>query len=161
MGFKSYRIAPSGPKCWRLDAPEPLMLSGRFGLIARHVLADPLRAARPWQLTAEELLRLSQPTPAADRWIVFEQVEGANLHLSRLERLAGVSGHETELLATFAPLLVLARGAGLSVEEPAVTRCWTEGLALDGGAHAPGAPWHWCSRPLNLGTTVLGPAAHR
>src|SRR6266568_4026829 len=86
MAFKCYQVTSAGHRCWQLNAPEPLLLSGRHGLIARHVLANRDRAGTPWQLTPADLLRLVEPPRAADCWIIFEQAEATELLLSRLER---------------------------------------------------------------------------
>lgn len=156
MAFKSYHVSPTADGGRELRAPQPLVFSGRQGLVARLVLADPDRAARPWSFQPEDILALMAAAPEGPCWIVLEQTEGTDLRLSRLEKLTGVSTYQTEILLTLVPLTVTRRGPVLTVHEPASSRAWSEELALEGGAHAPAGSWRWCDRPLNIGATVVG-----
>ena len=156
MAFKNYHLVPAESGTWWLDAPEPVVLSGPNGLIARYVLADRKRAASPWQLTPLELLRLAGAPHPETRWIVFEQAESDGLRLSRLERISGISAAKTEMLLTLSPFAVIQAGPALFVRQPPDGRSWSEELALEGGAFSPSGTWRWCLRSLNVGATVLG-----
>ena len=156
MAFKSYLVTPAADGGRQLTAPEPLVLSGRHGLIARHVLADPERASRPWLLLPDDLLRLMAIPPRGPSWIVLEQTEGTDLRLSRLEKITGVSNDQTEILLTLTPLSVIRRSPILTARELASGRAWREELALDSGAFSRAGHWRWCNRPLNIGATVVG-----
>jgi hypothetical protein len=159
MAFKNYHFIPAGPGAWWLDAPQPFVLSGPNGLIARHVLADRERAASPWLLMPQDLLRMAGSPHPETRWIVFEQAENEELRISRLERVAGISSAQTELLLTLSPFSVVRAGPALFVKQPPDGRSWSEELALDGGAQAPSGTWCWRTRALNIGATVIGSGA--
>jgi hypothetical protein len=133
-----------------------LILSGRRGLIARHVVADPARACQPWILMPADIIQLIGTTLPSPSWIVLEQTDGTHLRLSRLEKLSGISSDQTEILLTLMPLTVIERGAMLTVREPTSARAWREELALDSGSFSLDGNWRWCSRPINIGATVLG-----
>jgi len=156
MAFKAYLVTPAADGTLELTAPEPLVFSGRHGLIARHVLADPERASRPWTLLPDDLIKLTNTPPRAPSWIVLEQTEGSDLRLSRLEKIAGVSTEQTEILITLVPLSVIRRSPILTARELSSGRAWREELALDGGAFSRDSHWRWCNRPLNIGATVVG-----
>ncbi|MFA6288726.1 MAG: hypothetical protein WC661_15185 [Opitutaceae bacterium] len=156
MAFKSYLVTPAADGALELTAPEPLVLSGRHGLIALHVLADPDRASRPWTLLPADLIQLTKTPPRGPSWIVLEQTEGSDLRLSRLEKLTGVSNDQTEILLTLVPLAVIRRSPVLTARELATGRAWREELALDSGAFSRDGHWRWCNRPLNIGATVVG-----
>jgi len=61
MSFKSNVTHEQPDGGLLLDAPHPLVVSGRYGLIARFVAASPARAQVPWQLVPAELLALASP----------------------------------------------------------------------------------------------------
>jgi len=160
MAFKSYLITELPNDTWRLTHPEPIRLSGRQGLVARHLCAlNPAETAR-WSLADTDWLRFVAAEPADSRWIVFEQCEEDHLCLSRVLRINGlVSGGQTELLLTLSPLEVVTTVPGLIVSVPARGRAWSEELALDGAPDRPSAPWSWCERALHVGAAVLGRSA--
>ncbi len=157
MAFKSYLITSLPNGAWRLSHPEPIRLSGRQGLVARHLCArDPSDTAR-WSLEDTDWLRFVMPEPVGSRWIVFEQNEDDHLCLSRVLRINGlISGGQTELLLILSPLTVVTALPDLIVSVPAGGRSWSEELALDGAPDRPAAPWSWCERALHVGAAVLG-----
>ncbi|HEY0944761.1 MAG TPA: hypothetical protein VGD81_05820 [Opitutaceae bacterium] len=157
MSFKSYAMHAQPDGCAWLDDPQPLVFSGRHGLIARFVLKAGERAARPWQVRTDELHAL-EPflfTPG-ERVIVFEQTEDEELELLALEAVHGVSTERTEMMFLFRPLLVLSRKSGLCVKPAPAKKTYTEGLTLEGGVFAPMASWRWRRPHLALGGVVCG-----
>ncbi|MDR2862458.1 MAG: hypothetical protein LBV54_01075 [Puniceicoccales bacterium] len=166
MPFKSYQITPdSASGGFLLEAPQPLVFSGKHGLIARHIRRlQPDSEGSAWTLHEDDIADLLIPPPTTTRWLVFAQQDGdssSELRLSRLLRIRGFSDAQTELLFTFSPLAVHTIDgdpARLLAHEPTHGREWNEELALNGGLSNLDGPWTWCDRALNIGATVMKPS---
>lgn len=157
MSFKSYATRAQSDGALILDDPQPLVFSGRHGLIARFVLEAGERASQPWQLGPGELHALAASTlRGSDRVIVFEQAEDAELELLALEAVHGISTERTEMMFLFKPLRVVSGGVPLRVQPASGKKTYTEGLTLEGGAFAPMASWRWRRPHLALGGVVCG-----
>ena len=162
MSFKSYAyvIQPDGR--WLLNDPQPLVFSGRNGLIARFVEQEKKRAAEPWKLCPGEIHALALPGELVrERVIVFEQADGCVLELMWLRDIRGVSDTTTEMLFSFTPLVVVLARPHLVVREPYAERAYGEDLTLDGGVANLQGTWHWRKPHLALGGVKLGPAVPR
>lgn len=158
MSFKSYALHPQPDCTLSLDDPQPLVFSGRQGLIARFVRSDPSKAGRPWRLCPGELHSLAFPdTLIRDRGIFFEQVTEAGIELQWLQSVQGVSGARTEMMFSFAPVAVIRSHAALVISPPSPDRIYTEGLELEGGVLSPDGTWRWGRPHLSLGGVVLKP----
>lgn len=156
MSFKSFLVHSREGDWFALSEPRPLVLSGRTGLIACFVLGEPKRAAVSWKLTPLELQALAfGGVPVQDRIIVFEESDGAKFSYLWLQEVKGVSDARTEMLFSFAPLLVEHGGPPL-VCRAVPQRIYNEDLVLDGGVDAPAASWHWTKPHLALGGVVCG-----
>ncbi len=158
MSFKSYASCScSGDNALVFSDPQPLVLSGRQGLIARFVQAEPVLADRPWRLSPEDLHRLANASlHAAGRQIVFEQTEDAQLELLLLQSVTGVSSDHTDMIFAFETLIVVERGPTLKVRPPSQRRVYTEELSLEGGVLCLRGTWHWRKPALALGGVVCG-----
>ncbi len=156
MSFKSYATSqlPDGSSV--LTDPQPLVLSGRHGLIARFVLGAPKRAAERWALCPGELQALAAPPlMAGERMIVFEQAKDAALEVLALETIHGISSDRTDMMFAFRPLRVLERSPAFRVGDAPGRRTYMEELALEGGVHAaPSANWRWREAHLALGGVI-------
>lgn len=162
MSFKSYAQTIQSDGRWLLTDPQPLMFSGRHGLIARFADRERDRAAEPWKLCPGELHALALPGALVrDRMIVFEQSDGLTLELLWLQDVRGVSGATTEMLFSFTPLTVEQAHPLLLVKEPNVACAYGEDLTLDGGVTNSAGSWHWRKPHLALGGVRLGPARER
>jgi len=158
MSFKSYALHPQPDHTLLLDDPQPLVFSGSHGLIARFILADPLRASQPWRLCPGELHALAFPDKLVrDRGIFFEQVADDARELQWLQSVQGISGGRTEMMFSFSPIQVVGSGPALTILAPATDRTYTEGLELEGGVLAPKGSWRWTRPHLALGGVVLQP----
>lgn len=153
MSFKSYALHRLDDGSLEFSDPQPLVFSGRHGLIARFVLAQPYRAAGQWKLSPAELHALANL--ADNRALVFEETGEKTLELQCLQSIHGISDVRTEMLFSLLPLAVEHPGAPLRVRHPVVDRTYAEELILDGGVNAPNGPWRWCKPHLALGGVVL------
>jgi hypothetical protein len=159
MSFKSYAQTVQPDGSWHLTDPQPLVFSGRHGLIARFVGQEKDRASEPWKLCPGELHALALPGELiCDRVIVFEQSGGETLELLWLQDVRGVSAATTEMMFSFTPLTVEQTRPALRVKEPNVACAYGEDLTLDGGVANPTGSWHWRKPHLALGGVRLGPA---
>lgn len=162
MGFKSYAIHSDinhSDGRLILDDPQPLVFSGRHGLVARFIATAGERARGPWKLCPGELHALAMVDRLVrDRIIVFEQTEENVLELQTLEAVHGISSHRTEMMFSLSPLTVVHAAAPLVVRAAATGRSYGEELALDGGIDAPQASWRWTRPHLAIGGVVLQPA---
>ena len=61
MSFKSYAIRSTIDDLITLDDPQPLVFSGRHGLIAKFVLSEKERAMNPWKLCVVRQEELDLP----------------------------------------------------------------------------------------------------
>ncbi|MGA3006844.1 MAG: hypothetical protein ABSE59_03020 [Opitutaceae bacterium] len=157
MSFKSYATHALPDGSLLLQDPQPLVFSGRKGLIAKFVLASAECANGRWQLGPAELHALALlERDGQQRMIVFEQMDQTTLELLALESIYGVSTERTEMLFMFKPLVVVTCGASLQVRRPSTDKIYTEGLELEGGMLAPTASWHWGRPHLALGGVVCG-----
>lgn len=162
MSFKSYAIRSEAEGLVILEDPQPLVFSGRNGLIAKFVLSEKNRAMKPWKLCVGELHAIAFPAGLVrDRAIVFEQAEDAERSLMWLQSVAGISNAKTEMMFQFMPLAVVAQSP-LTVRRGNVDCAYGEDLMLDGGVLNPTGSWGWKKPHLALGGVVLGtkPAAH-
>lgn len=156
MSFKSYAIRTTRDDLITLDDPQPLMFSGRKGLIAKFVLSEKNRAMSPWKLCVGEIHALAFPAKLLhDRAIVFEQAEDSERSLMWLQSISGISNSKTEMMFSFMPLAVVNQNP-LTVQRAAVDRSYGEDLMLDGGVLSPEGPWLWKKPHLALGGVVLG-----
>jgi hypothetical protein len=161
MSFKSYAIRHTVDDQIVFDDPQPLVFSGRNGLIAKFVLSEKDRAMNPWKLCVGEIHAIAFPsTLVRDRAIVFEQAEDSERSLMWLQSISGISNAKTEMMFSFTPLAVVAQNP-LTAQRPAVDRTYGEDLMLDGGVLSPDGPWHWKKPHLALGGVVLGSSALR
>ena len=155
MSFKSCVTFTLSDGSLQLDDPQPLLFSGRNGLIAKFVLTSPGRAAGPWKLGPAELLALAAPD-ASRRMIVFEQTEETLLERLALESVYGISAEQTEMMFTFRPLVAVARADGAPTWRLSPDKTYNEGLMLEGGVSAPTGSWRWGQPHLALGGVVCG-----
>lgn len=153
MSFKSYALCRFDDGLLEFTDPQPLVFSGRHGLIARFVLAQPCRAAGQWRLSPAELHALANL--AENRALVFEETGEKTLELQCLQSIHGISDIRTEMLFSLLPLTVEHPAPRLRVRHPEVDRTYAEELILDGGVNAPNGPWRWCRPHLALGGVVL------
>jgi len=161
MSFKSYAIRSAHDDLITLDDPEPLVFSGRNGLIAKFVLAEKDRAMNPWKLCVGEIHAIAFAAKLVhDRAIVFEQAEDSERSLMWLQSISGISNAKTEMMFSFIPLAVLSQNP-LTVRRASIDRTYGEDLMLDGGVLSPNGPWHWKKPHLALGGVVLGSASLR
>lgn len=157
MSFKSYAVTALPDGSLLLDDPQPLVFSGRQGLIARFVLSAGERAQSRWALCAGELHALSSPAlQLGERAIVFEQAEENSIELLALKMIHGCSAERTDMMFSFQGLRVLTRSPQLCVEGLDTRRTYVEELSLEGGVFAPGASWHWRRPHLALGGVLCG-----
>ena len=160
MSFKSFSAQTLDGDRLALSDPQPLVFSGVHGLIARFVLGEPQRAAGYWRLCPGELHALAfADTLVRDRLIVFEESEETTRSLMWLQDVQGVSATQTEMLFSFAPLIVEDAGPTRVVCRAIPHRIYREELVLDGGVFAATADWRWTRKHLALGGVVLGGGA--
>jgi hypothetical protein len=158
MSFKSFSVQSLDGDRLALFDPQPLVFSGRNGLIARFVRGEPRRAASPWKLCPGELHALAFPdTLVRDRLIVFEESDVAARSLMWLQEVHGVSAARTEMLFSFVPLVAEDRRLTPVVCQAIPYRIYREELVLHGGVLASAADWRWTRSHLALGGVVLGP----
>ncbi|AHF93740.1 hypothetical protein OpiT1DRAFT_05380 [Opitutaceae bacterium TAV1] len=156
MSFKSCALHPQPDGSIVLDDPQPLVFSGRHGLIARFVATEPQRASEPWKLCPGELHALAMPgVLVRDRAIFFEEVDGGRRQLQQLQGIHGVSAQRTEMLFSLMPLIVEHENAPLRIRIPDTGCTYNEELDLDGGVLQPEGPWRWAKPHLALGGVVL------
>ncbi|WP_221029244.1 hypothetical protein [Actomonas aquatica] len=160
MGFKAYRAHPTTPNGWTLTHGTPVRLSGPHGLVALWFRQHPVEANVPWRIAPEAWLPADLP-PAdlgEETWLVFEQSEDGIPCYSRLIAINGIAERKVEVMLTFAPLLTDSVAPDLRVQSPAVSRQWTEELALDAGPLNARCTWRLTRPHLTLGAAVLKPA---
>jgi len=157
MSFKSYATSIQPDGSLLLDDPQPLVFSGKHGLIARYVLGAGSRAEGPWRLCPGELHALATPRlQLRNRTILFEQADHDTLELLALEAIHGVSAERTEMMFRFRPLRLLSHAPVLHVTDADGGIVYTEELALEGGVSAPAGSWHWRKPHLAIGGVVCG-----
>jgi hypothetical protein len=157
MSFKSYEISALPDGSLRLHDPEPLVFSGKNGLIARFVLTAGERAQERWMLSPGELHAVAIPDlPSASRLIVFEPAAHDRAELLELDVIHGTSGERTEMMFAFHALDVEARLPSLVVRRRSDNTTYIEELSLEGGAFAPAGTWRWRRPHLALGGVVCG-----
>lgn len=159
MSFKSYAIRSTADDLITLEDPQPLVFSGRNGLIAKFVLSEKDRAMKPWKLCVGEIHAIAFAASLVhDRAIVFEQSEDAERSLMWLQSISGISNAKTEMMFQFTPLAVVSQNP-LTVKRGSVDCAYGEDLMLDGGVLNPTGPWTWKKPHLALGGVVLGTKA--
>jgi hypothetical protein len=164
MSFKSYALRALPDGALEFTDPQPLVFSGRHGLIALFVKTQPARAAEPWKMGPDELHELAFPAGfTGERALVFEEAAENTLELQWLQSIHGVSATRTEMLFSLLPLIVEQSNPPLRVRRPEIDRTYGEELILEGGVTALDGPWRWCKPHLALGGVVLqrrkGPTA--
>ena len=160
MSFKSFLVQTLDGDRLALSDPQPLVFSGVHGLIARFVLGEPQRAGGYWRLCPGELHALAfADTLVRDRLIVFEENDETKRSLMWLQEVQGISAARTEMLFSFAPLVVESVGPAQIVCRATPYRIYREELVLDGGVFAATAGWRWTRSHLALGGVVLGRGA--
>jgi hypothetical protein len=165
MAFLIYKkIANGKTVCY--EKVKPLKLSGRDGLIARHVqtLSDP--ETQSWKLDVAALLKLVGIAPASDALAVLFDVAGRDATSVCLYELARIHGsccdNSTQLALDFSVVIDreidgnAAEFAGkFEITRPAKPKFFGEMLALTGGPG--GGDWKWDATSLQLGATVVQP----
>jgi hypothetical protein len=165
MAFLIYKKTADG-KIVRYEKIKPLKLSGRDGLIARHVQTLSDAKTQSWQLDAAALLKLAGITPSSDGLAVLFDVTGRDATSVCLYELARIHGScrdtSTQLALDFS--VVVDREIGGNATEfagnfemtpPAQPKLLGEMLALTGGPA--GGDWKWDATSLQLGATVVQP----
>jgi hypothetical protein len=156
MSFKSYAIRSEADGLIVLDDPQPLVFSGRNGIIAKFVLGEKDRAMRPWKLCVGEIHAIAFAAGLVhDRAIVFEQSEDAERSVMWLQSISGISNAKTEMMFQFLPLAVVSQNP-LTLKRGLVDKTYGEDLMLDGGVLSPNGSWHWRKPHLALGGVVVG-----
>lgn len=159
MSFKSYALRSDNDRLIVLEDPQPLVFSGRNGLIAKFVLREKERAMQPWKLCVGEIHAIAFPAGLVrDRAIVFEQAEDAERSLMWLQSVSGISNAKTEMMFQFMPLAVVTQNP-LTVKIPETAKIYGEDLMLEGGVLAPNGSWRWQKPHLALGGVVVGAQA--
>ncbi|MFT3869467.1 MAG: hypothetical protein QM715_13515 [Nibricoccus sp.] len=160
MSFKSYAIRPDSDNLIIFEDPQPLVFSGRNGLIAKFVLGEKERAMQAWKLCVGEIHAIAFPAGLVrNRAIVFEQTEDIDRSLMSLQSISGISNSKTEVMFQFVPLAVVAQSP-LTVRRGKVECTYGEDLMLDGGVLNPVGSWKWRKPHLALGGVVMG-ATHQ
>ena len=156
MSFKSYAIRSEADGLVVLDDPQPLVFSGRNGIIAKFVLSEKDRAMSPWKLCVGEIHSIAYVAGLVhDRAIVFEQAEDQERSVMWLKSVSGISNSKTEMMFQFVPVAVVSQ-APLTVRLAGADKAYGEDLMLDGGVLSPNGSWHWKKPHLALGGVVVG-----
>jgi hypothetical protein len=163
MAFLIYNKIADG-KTVRYEKIKPLKLSGRDGLIARHVKTLTDAETQSWKLDAAALLKLAGIAPTNDALAVLFDVtarDATSVCLYELARIHGSCGDtSTQLALDFS--VVIDREIGGNAAEfagkfemkpPAQPKLLGEMLALTGGPG--GGDWKWDATSLQLGATVV------
>ena len=163
MAFLIYKKIADG-KTVRYEKIKPLKLSGRDGLIARHVQTLSDAETQSWKLDAATLLKLAGITPTSDTLAILFDVtarDGTSVCLYELARIHGsCRDTSTQLALDFS--VVIDREIGGKAAEfagnfemtpPAQPKLLGEMLALTGGPG--GGDWKWDASSLQLGATVV------
>jgi len=173
MAFLIYKKTANG-KNVRYEKIKPLKLSGRDGLIARHVQTLSDVETQSWKLDAAALLKLAGIALASDAFAVLFDVTARDATSVCLYELARIHGScrdtSTQLALDFSVVIDLEIGGNAAefagnfeMTPPAQPKLLGEMLALTGGPG--GGDWKWDATSLQLGATVVhaqhGPAAAR
>jgi hypothetical protein len=163
MAFLIYKKTADG-KTVRYEKIKPLKLSGRDGLIARHVKTLSDAEIQSWKLDAAALLKLAGIVPTSDALAVLFDVTARDATSVCLYELARIHGSccdtSTQLALDFS--VVIDREIGGNAAEfagnfemtpPAQPKLLGEMLALTGGPG--GGDWKWDATSLQPGATVV------
>jgi hypothetical protein len=163
MAFLIYKKT-AGDKTVRYEKIKPLKLSGRDGLIARHVQTLSDAETQSWKLEASALLKLAGIAPPDGELAVLFDVtarDATSVCLYELARIHGsCSDTSTQLALDFS--VVIARKIGgnaavfagkFEITPPAQPKWLREMLALTGGPG--GGDWKWDATSLQLGAIVV------
>jgi hypothetical protein len=163
MAFLIYKKT-AGDKIVRYEKIQPLRLSGRDGLIARHVQTLSDAKTQSWQLDAAALLKLAGIAPTSDAFAILFDVtarDATSVCLYELARIHGsCSDTSTQLALDF--FVVVDKEIGDNAAEfagkfeitpPTQPKLLGEMLALTGGPG--GGDWKWDATVLQLGATVV------
>ncbi len=157
MSFKSYAVTTTPNGSLLLEDPQPLVLSGPNGLIARFILSAGERAHSRWTLCPGELHAAALPgLQTGARMIVFEQSTAAESEMLVLDAIYGTSAERTEMMFSFHAVDVTTRVPVVVVCERTDGTTYIEELTLEGGVFAPAAHWNWRRPHLHLGGVVCG-----
>jgi hypothetical protein len=163
MAFLIYKKAADG-KTVRYEKIKPLKLSGRDGLIARHVKTLTDAETQSWKLDAAALLKLAGiASNSVGLAVLFDVMarDATSVCLYELVRIHGsCSDISTQLALDFS--VVVDKEVGGNAAEfarkfemtpPAQPKWLGEMLALTGGPA--GGDWKWDATSLQLGATVV------
>jgi hypothetical protein len=163
MAFLIYKKTVAG-KTVHYEKIKPLKLSGRDGLIARHVQTLSDAEIKRWKLDAAALLKLAGIAQASDTLAVLFDVTARDATSVCLYELARIHGSccetSTQLALDFSVVIDQEIGgnatefAGRFEITPQVQpKLLGEMLALNGGPS--GGDWKWDATSLQLGATVV------
>ena len=163
MAFLIYKKTANG-KNVRYEKIKPLKLSGRDGLIARHVQTLSDVETQSWKLDAAALLKLAGIALASDAFAVLFDVtarDATSVCLYELARIHGSCGDTSTQLALDFSVVIDREIGGKAAEfagkfemtPPAQPKLLGEMLALTGGPG--GGDWKWDATSLQLGATVV------
>jgi hypothetical protein len=163
MAFLIYKKIAVG-KTVRYEKIKLLRLSGRDGLIARHVQTLSAAETPSWKLDAAALLKLAGVAPAGDTFAVLFDVTARDAASVCLYELAWIRGscHDTSTQLALDFSVVVDKEIGGNAAEfagkfeitpPAQPKLLGEMLALTGGPG--GGDWKWDATSLQLGATVV------
>lgn len=158
MGFIHYKAKEQEAGLFELRDGRKLVFSGKEGLVARWIGANPEHSQKPWHVDAAAWLTLSLGnSPVAEDWVVFEQRdEAGNPRHARLLGVGGVCGNtKTEMMFSLVPLLSEGSSPILKVRLEQKQRIWSEELSLEGVFPGQGT-WRWCAPKLAIGAATVG-----
>lgn len=163
MAFLIYKKTADG-RIVRYEKIKSLKLSGRDGLIARHVQTLTDAETQSWKLDAAALLKLAGIAPPSDALAVLFDVTVHNATSVCLYELARIHGSccdtSTQLALDFSVVIdreICGNAAEFvgkfEITPPAQPKLLGEMLALTGGPG--GGDWKWDATSLQLGATVV------
>jgi hypothetical protein len=166
MAFQVYKKSLAGEKV-RYERVKPLKLSGREGLIARHVKSLRGEEGVSWKLSVAELLALAGFT-GQDLTVLFDVGgrDATSICFYELMRLHG-SCRDTSTNLALDMNVVCDReleelqsdfGAAFETALPVPPKQLGEILSLTGGIG--GGDWKWGKPSLQIGATVVNAHTH-
>jgi hypothetical protein len=165
MAFLIYKkIANGKTVCY--EKVKPLKLSGRDGLIARHVQTLSNAETQSWKLDAATVLKLAGIALGSDAFAILFDVTARDATSVCLYELARIHGScrdtSTQLALDFSVVIDQEIGDNAAefvgkfeIAPPAQPKLLGEMLALTGGPG--GGDWKWDATSLQLGATVVQP----
>jgi hypothetical protein len=160
MAFLIYRKQRDDQRV-RYERLQPLRLSGRDGLISRHIDSLTEVETPSWRLSTASLLTLAGFAEHQDLTVVFDLSRPETTCLYELVRINGSCRDvSTQLALEFAVVLDQETGpdAGgytscFEVASTGTPKLLSELLALSGGPG--GGDWKWSPLPMQIGATVV------